>query len=87
MSAGVNAWKCGRCETWNKIEDEKCKKCGADFEQWHTAVRYHNALTPEEERFYHGTAVQMLRELRTIRNLLERLVGGSDDDSFKHERS
>lgn len=83
MSVGISAWKCGRCDTWNDIRDVHCKKCAGKYDTWNIAHQYHNVLTPEEERFYHGTAIEILKELREIRNMLARTVGGSHDNQRK----
>jgi hypothetical protein len=65
-------WLCGRCQTWNAIENGVCVKCNGVIQQSAIAYRLHNVLTPEEHNAYQGTLPAILSELQSIRTLLER---------------
>ena len=73
-------WRCGRCESWNKMESAKCKKCGMLAQQFADAFRVEDVLSATESNFYKFTAPALLHELRAIRQLLEKLVDNDQDD-------
>ncbi len=80
-------WQCGRCNHWNKIENGKCAQCGALSQQFATAFRLHNVLTAEELNFYKTTAPQILREVREVRVLLERMNKTKEEKQVEEERA
>ena len=73
---GAFKWRCSRCQNWNNIERGVCSQCKAPAQQIADAFRVENKLTAAEENFYQGTARYILAELKTIRQLLQELVGG-----------
>lgn len=66
-------WLCGRCSTWNAIENGVCSHCHATTQATASAFRVKNVLTAEETVFYSHTAPQMAGDLRQIRNILTRM--------------
>ena len=83
-------WHCERCNTVNPLTCEKCKQCGAKCAEWADWFQLHDKLTPEEERYYKGTAPYILSELRQIKELLEEFlhptVALSDSSKEGHEK-
>ena len=73
MNPPVDAthWQCSICDTWNYISQQQCSKCTHSVPK---SYRTHSKLTPEEEQFYSGTALEILRELKEISSAIRALV-------------
>lgn len=72
LPPGAFRWQCGHCNEWNPVEAGVCEHCKAFRMDAAKAWVLNNVLTPQERDFYEVTAPAILRELRGIRDVLER---------------
>lgn len=70
----IAKWECGRCGTWNNIADGMCESCNAPAAVFARSFRLADTLSKEERLYYNTTVPEILRELKSIRRLLERRV-------------
>lgn len=71
-------WRCGRCLTWNEAGRSTCSRCGASDKN-HDAVQKEERLHPSVAAYYQTTGPLVLRELRSIRHVLGRIMEKLDE--------